>query len=413
MNKVIKFAGAQVFSQGKLSQSEDSFWLDGKMVDKPSGEVVEVNAKGCWLLPALTALGVDFCEPARDDIYTLKAGFEAMYRGGFYSALLESCYNPIDSIQRLKAIQSECEKSKLDIRHLAAISLNYDHQNLSEMLELSQGGAVGFGDGGELPADLLFLRRAFDYGSMTQKRFFMQPQEYSLSSKGYVHEGSIADGMGMRAIPKIAETIAVYELIELARNTNCPLHLKQITCAESVDLIKQAQKAGLDVTCDVSVYHLLFDHQILRKLDTNAFVLPPFRESSDKAALWEGLNQGVIQAISLAHKPVLEQDKLTNYESAVPGAISLEIAFSALWERAELYLKDPLADLLKLLTIGPNKVMAMEDSKLNWFLFNPEATVDLTKCFFAGQVCNSPLLRQEINGVVQGTMFNGQWRNAQ
>lgn len=417
MNNAFGFEGVQVFSNGKLGAPQ-TFWVkEGAWVEGPISGATLIPAQGAWVLPGLFALGVDFQEPIRDDVYILRDGFEAMLRGGFSSALYESPANPIDDVHKLRSLQDACGKSGLDFHYLGAISAGNDGKALAEMLELASGGVAGFGDGNHFPSNLRFLRLALEYAGMTGLRCFFQPTERSLAGKGCVHEGHYADTLGMRGIPAQAETIAVHQILELAGWLHVPVHLKQLTCSESLNLVRHARAKNVDVTCDVSIYHLLLDDSQLIHMDTNLHLRPVLRTAEDREALWVGLTDGTVQAISCAHSPVLPQDKLVNFEEATPGAVSLEILLGALHTEASKR-NISVDSWLPWITEGAAQSAGLPFSSLGlgldspFLLFHPGQKRVIGESDFAGQVHNSPLLGSTLQGSVLGTFFGQTWRPA-
>jgi dihydroorotase len=415
MSKIL-LKGVRPFVNGKLSTSaQDMLLEDGCWSTGSTAGAQVVDGQGALALPALFALGVDFQEPVRDDVYNLEDGFAAMRRGGFAGALYESAANPLDDMPKLKSMQQACVPTGLDVRFLGAFSTGFEHKGLAEMLELSEGGVAGFGDGGHVGGSLRFMRLAMEYGRMTGKRFFVHPMEKSLRQVGLVHEGIYSDTLGMKGIPRQAETIAVYQLLELASWLQVPLHLRQITCAESLELIARARGRGQDVTCDVGLYHLLFDDSHLFALDSNLNVQPPLRNAADREALWQGLLDGTVQAISCNHLPVLPQDKEVNFEDALPGAISLEVALAALWQPALLRLQGDPARLLQWLGSAPASLAGATSPALALggqvalVLFDPSCSWTIGGRDFAGKPENSPLLGQTLHGRVRGSYVGGQW----
>ncbi len=401
------------WADGKFQPATALKLENGIWSDFPDSEVETFDAGGACAIPALFAFGIDFQEPVRDDIYTFEDGFKALRRGGFSGGLYESAANPIDDLQKFSAVAQIVGKSKLDIRLLGAISKDFQGEHLAEMLELSQGGVAGFGDGNRKVGATRFLRLAMEYGSMTGKRFFFLPMDYSLKYKGLVHEGPVSDTLGMKGIPKLAETIAVHKISELALWLKIPVHFKQITCGESLELIARAKERGLDVTCDVSVYHLLFDESHLFELDSHLNLHPPVRSALDREALWNGLSSGLVQAISCNHFPVLPQDKEVNFEDALPGALSLEILLPALWN--ELESRVGAARAIELLSSNPALLAGVRPAALkfnapaDFVLFRPEEETFVTPSLFSGQVHNTPLLGKPLRGRILGSYLKGFW----
>lgn len=410
-NMILK--NVRPFVNGKFEEPTTMNLVDGKWVGEAVSDAKEFDAKGALAIPALFGLGLDFKEPLRDDIYTFRDGVNAMHRGGFFGGLYESSANAIDDSLKLTAVQQLASKSGMKFAFLGAFSMGYQCKDLSEMVELAESGAVGFGDGNQNCARTRFLRLAMEYGSMTGKRFFFMPLDDSLRHHGLVHEGSYSDLLGMKAIPRVAETMEAFRILEMARFLKVPVHFKQVSCGETLRLIENARKNGVDVTCDVDIYHLLIDDSCLLDLDSHCNVPMPFRAASDRDALWKGLESGVVDAISVNHDPVLRQDKEVNFEDAVPGAVSLEIALPAVWK--PLCERLSPARAVELLSTAPAKLAGVEPSSLklcanaDMVLLDPDASADVVSSMFAGQVRNSPLLGKKIPSKILGSYLGGLW----
>ena len=402
------------FVNGKLEEATNVALVDGVWRNSAPEGTREVEGNGAYLIPALFALGVDFQEPARDDIYTYRDGFKAMRRGGFYGGLYESSANPIDGIQRLIAEKSALEFSGFKMRILGAINQGYEAKALAEMLELAGVGVAGFGDGNRAFGSMRFLRLCLEYGAMTGKRFFFLPYDYSLAHGGYVNEGNFSDMIGMKGVPEQAETIPLFSLLEMARWLGVPLHIKQVTSKAALDLIRRYREQGLDVTCDVDIHHLLFCDEDLKTLNTNLNLHPPVRSNADREALWNGLAAGSIQAVSLNHFPVHREDTEVNFEAAVPGAISLEVALPALWKSLTEHLG--IARAIEVISSKPAEIAGVEKAELAFnktaevVLFDPQGETEVTAKTFAGSVENSPFLGQKLPGKILGSCIAGIWR---
>ena len=399
-----------MFWNGKSFEHRDSVKLG---VDE---NAKEVNCRGALVLPALFGLGLDFMEPLRDDVYTFDSGFAAMRMGGFYGGLYESAANPIDDADKLAAMKLRFSKdcfsnhgvNGFEIKFLGAYSKGFGSDSLAEMMELADEGVAGFGDGGAAIPHTRFLRLAMEYGKMTGKRFFFQPMDKTLRKNGCVHEGAYSDMLGMKGIPRVAETIAAYTVLEMARFLEIPVHFKQVTCGETLELVRNARKQGMDVTCDVGLYHLLFDDSCLETLDSSFHLIPPVRSSADSEALWRGLEDGTVNAISMNHTPVLRQDTVVNFEDSVPGALSLEIALPAIWKK----LSDRVgsARAIELLSTAPALLVgAAPAGEKNVVVLLPDEATEVTEKSFAGHVCNSPFVGKSLPSRILGTFIGGCW----
>lgn len=418
MSQNVCFRNVQVWQQGHWKALDSFAVVDGLWTQNVPENIQVIEASHpLWIMPGLLALDVDFQEPMRDDVYRLRDGFTAMRRGGFTRAAMESAANPVDDLITLRAVQEACSDSGYLFYHLGAMSRGYHGETLSEMLELSHGGVVAFGDGRSGISSLRFLRRALEYGHMTGLRFHLLPLETSLAAQGVVHEGTFGDLLGMKSIPRQAEVIAVFQILQLAEWLQVPVHLKQLSCQESLALVAQSRERGVDVTCDVSLYHLLRHHEVLLNLNSHDFLIPPLRSQKDLEALWGGLKSGLIQAISCAHYPVLPQEKEVNFEDAIPGAVSLEVALPALLQGAEHWLGSSQESLvIAALTQGPAQVLGVpimelqEGQPVDFTVYDPQHPWTVQKETFAGAVWNSPLLGAQLPGSVVGAYTQGLWR---
>ena len=377
-----------------------------------NAEMVEFDCNGSLVMPALFGLGLDFMEPLRDDVYTFADGFDAMRKGGFYGGLYESAANPIDDADKFTAMvnrfkSEERGEEAFDIKFLGAYSKGFGTDSLAEMVELAEAGVAGFGDGNGVIPHSRFLRLAMEYGKMTGKRFFFQPMDKTLRHSGCVHEGAYSDMLGMKGIPRIAETIAAYTVLETARFLQVPVHFKQVTCGETLELVRNARKNGIDVTCDVNLYHLLLDDSCLETLDSAYHILPPIRSAADREALWQGVVDGTVNAISVNHTPVLRQDTVVNFEDSVPGALSLEVALPAIWNK--LVAKVGEARAIELLSTAPARLAGAESAGESVVVLAPEQTHKVLESDFAGHVCNSPLTGKVLPSSILASYINGVW----
>lgn len=377
-----------------------------------NAETVEFDCNGSLVMPALFGLGLDFMEPLRDDVYTFADGFDAMRKGGFYGGLYESAANPIDDADKFTAMvnrfkSEERGEDAFDIKFLGAYSKGFGTDSLAEMVELADAGVAGFGDGNGVIPHSRFLRLAMEYGKMTGKRFFFQPMDKTLRHSGCVHEGAYSDMLGMKGIPRIAETIAAYTVLETARFLQVPVHFKQVTCGETLELVRNARKNGIDVTCDVNLYHLLLDDSCLETLDSAYHILPPIRSAGDREALWQGVVDGTVNAISVNHTPVLRQDTVVNFEDSVPGALSLEVALPAIWNKLVASVGEARA--IELLSTAPARLAGAESAGESVVVLAPEQTHKVLESDFAGHVCNSPLTGKVLPSSILASYINGVW----
>jgi len=210
---------------------------------------------------------------------------------------------------------------------LGALTRNLQGEVLTEMLQLTQAGCVGFSQA-EVPlVNTQVTQRALQYASTFGYTVWLRPQEAYLG-KGVAASGPLATRMGLSGVPVAAETIAMHIIFELVRATKARVHLCRISSAAGVELVRQAKAEGLPVTCDVSINSLHLTDVDIGYFDSRMRVSPPLRQQRDRDALRAGLADGTIDALVSDHNPVSEDEKTLPFAEAEPGATGLELLLS-------------------------------------------------------------------------------------
>jgi dihydroorotase len=197
--------------------------------------------------------------------------------------------------------------------------------------------------------------------------------------------------------------------------TKCPIHLKHLTSPRSIQMVKEAQSRGLDLTFDVTLNHLLWSDDALESLDTHFKLMPPLRSESTRQSLLSLLNDDQIQVLSCQHIPVLPEFKNCPIDDAEFGALGLETALIALWNLLEGMDEVKVKRIQALFNEGPRKVLGLDgnqldiNEKFSATLFNPQVEVEFTRYSFAEQVHNSPFINQKMMGQVVGICTQNQW----
>ena len=237
------------------------------------------------------------------------------------------------------------------------------------------------------------------------------PENQALAADGYAHDGRVATRLGLVGIPEVAETAAVMELLLLAEETGVRLHLSQLSCARSVEMLQEARQRGISVTADVAIHQLLFTEDALAGFDSRFHVRPPLRGERDRQALVAGVREGVIDAITSQHQPHDSAAKQAPLAATEPGLSTIETTLSAglrLVARDEL----SLPQLIRALSEGPASVLGRAASldvgaAADLCVFDPDAhwlpSVDTLHS--AGR--HHPFPGQSLPGVVRFTFCEG------
>lgn len=392
----------------RLLNSDSSAPEDISIVDSqietgiPDGAEGIIDAGGSWLVPALAELWVDPRSPKRNDIYTYSQLQEAMLKGGYQFALADSADNCCDDSGLVHDFSIATAMLDTEVLQAGAVTVAHEGTELTEMLTMQQMGISVLTTGPGIPQNTGVLRSVMVYAAQTGMKLFVLPVEETLTL-GAVHEGVVADTLGMQGSPVEAEEIAVFRCLKLAELSGCAIHLRHITSLQSLQLIQEYRERGLDVTCDVGLYHLLFDDKSLFDLNSALHLPVPLRDT--RRGLWDALWNGQIDAISCGHIPCLPQDKQTYFEDSLPGAIGLETSLSALHSQMLIeYPGKSWKDILPFLSEKPKSILRAQSTS-GWFLWDPDADLPVQTDSYSGYVENSPLLGKTLKGKVLQTLL--------
>jgi dihydroorotase len=374
-----------------------------------------VDARGLVLAPAFVDPHVHLRTPGREDEETIESGTAAAAAGGYCSILAMPNTDPIvDSAATLQALVDTARReAHVQVGFLAAISRGQAGEQLTEMGELADAGAVAFSDDGVPVASAGLMRRALQYASSTGRPLALHCEEPSLSRGGHVHEGAVAAELGFSAYPSVAESVMVERDLALAACEEQPLHLLHLSAAESVAALRRARESGVRASAEVTPHHLVLTDDAVRSLDTNVKMNPPLRAERDRVALIDALRDGTIEAVATDHAPHARHEKEVPFEAAPFGVTGLETAFAALYTE----LVEPgllaLETLLERMSAGPARIFGLErprvatGARANLVLLDLKGATRVTAGGFRSRSINSWLLGRTLNGRVAMTLANG------
>ncbi len=374
-----------------------------------------VEAEGLVLAPAFVDPHVHLRTPGREDEETIASGTAAAAAGGYCAILAMPNTDPVvDSAATLGALADAAKReAEIPVGFLAAITRGQRGEQLTEMGELADAGAVAFSDDGVPVSSAGLMRRALQYASVTGRPLALHCEEPSLSRGGHMHEGAVAAEIGFAAYPSVAESVMVERDLALAGYEEQPLHLLHLSAAESVAALRRARDAGVHASGEVTPHHLVLTDDAVRSLDTNVKMNPPLREERDRVALLAALRDGTIEAIATDHAPHARHEKDAPFEAAPFGVTGLETAFAVLY--AELVEPGllPLATLLERLSAGPARIFGLERPRVavgaaaNLVLLDTTGVTRVTEDGFRSRSVNSWLLGRTLRGRVAMTVAAG------
>jgi dihydroorotase len=378
------------------------------------------DAKSCVITPGFVDLYCNLREPGNGQKGNIASESRAAARGGFTTVCVSPETSPINDSRAVTHLIRDGAAASSPIRVLpvGALTRGLDGDMLSDMAGLTAAGCIALGNGSRGVRSARVLRRCMAYARTFGLTVMLRPENQSLAADGYAHDGLVTARLGLLGIPEVAETASVMEMLLLAEETGVRLHLSQLSCGRSVEMIADARRRGIAVTADVAMHQLTFTENALSGFDSRFHLRPPLRSEADRRALVAGVRDGVIDAIVSQHLPHESAAKQAPLPDTEPGLSSIESVLSlglGLVHRGEL----TLAELVRGLTSGPASVIGRpasvgQDDIADLCVFDPDAhwTPNSQSLISVGH--HAPVLGQPLAGVVRLTLAEGReaWASA-
>ncbi|SMQ70259.1 dihydroorotase [Bacillus sp. OV166] len=320
-----------------------------------------VDAAGKLVSPGFIDLHVHLREPGGEKKETIATGTLAAARGGFTTIAAMPNTRPVpDTKEQMEWLQNRInETAKVRVLPYASITTRQLGQELTDFEALKEAGAFAFTDDGVGVQSAERMLAAMRKAAANNMAIVAHCEENTLINKGCVHEGSFSEKHGLNGIPSICESVQIARDVLLAEATGCHYHVCHISTKESVRVVKDAKRAGINVTAEVSPHHLLLSEDDIPGLDTNFKMNPPLRGADDRTALIEGLLDGTIDFIATDHAPHTAEEKSEGMVLAPFGIVGLETAFPLLYTHFVLKNIITLNQLIEFLTIKPAEAFGL------------------------------------------------------
>ena len=250
-----------------------------------------VEAEGLHAFPAFFDPHVHLRTPGQEQEEDIETGSRAAAAGGYCGVLaMANTEPPVSTAADVEALREEArEQASVPVGFLATVTRDMLGEELTEMAELREAGAVGFSDDGLPVRNARILRRALQYQRLCGGVIALHEEDPELSGDGVMHEGPVSAALGLAGIPSVSESTAIARDAALAGYEDGRIHVQHLSAAESVEAVRAAKAAGIQVSCEVTPHHLCLTDEEVRSLDARRFKMnPPLRSEADRQALIEG-----------------------------------------------------------------------------------------------------------------------------
>jgi len=324
----------------------------GSLPHPDAGEAIEASGK--HLFPAFVDPHVHLRTPGQEYKEDLDTGTAAAAAGGFCALIAMPNTDPVvdDAAILRSLIESARTQARVPVGFLASITRGLGGDELTEMADLRDVGALGFTDDGKPVVSAGMLRKALQYQRLCGGVIALHEEDPALSRDGVMHEGAVSARLGMAGIPSISESTMVARDAALAGYENARVHFQHLSCVESVEAVARAKEGGIRVSAEVTPHHLTLTDDVVRTLDSRMKMNPPLRSDGDRRALVEALRTGVIDCVATDHAPHALHEKEVPFEQAPMGTIGLETAFPAVFTELVLTGELELGTVIERMTSG-------------------------------------------------------------
>jgi dihydroorotase len=327
-------------------------------------EVIDVQGK--LISAGLIDLHVHLREPGGEAKETIATGTLAAAKGGFTTVAAMPNTNPVpDTKEQMEWL---CERIRetayVNVLPYAAITVRQQGEELTDFAALKEAGAFAFTDDGVGVQSAGMMYEAMKRAAMLDMAIVAHCEDNTLINHGIVHDGEFARRYKLNGIPSVCESVHIARDVLLAEATGCHYHVCHISTKESVRIVRDAKRAGIRVTAEVTPHHLLLCDEDIPGPDANYKMNPPLRSKEDRAALIEGLLDGTIDFIATDHAPHTEAEKQKGINAAPFGIVGLETAFPLLYTYLVETNMLTLKQLIDLLTVKPAECFGLPLGKL-------------------------------------------------
>ncbi len=379
------------------------FYENGKFIEKDIDIKLE-NSENLYCFPGFVDVHVHLREPGFEYKETIETGTKACAHGGYTAVCSMPNLNPTpDSVEHIK-IQIEKIKTDavIDVYPYACITVGEKGEELTPMADLAEY-AIAFSDDGKGVQEDFLMRKAMETAKSLDKMIVAHCEVNDLLKGGYIHDGEYAKKHGHKGICSASEYEQIARDLKLVEEIGCRYHVCHISTKESVELIREAKKKGIDVTCETGPHYLILCDEDLQE-DGRFKMNPPLRSKEDRKALIEGICDGTIDMIATDHAPHSLDEKSKGLAGSMMGVVGIETAFSLMYTHFVKTGIITLEKLIELMSINPSKRFGIENH--GYTVFDLESEYEINPDNFLSKGKSTPFLGFKVSGECKLTVVN-------
>ena len=384
-----------------------------KNISADDADVIDVTGK--IVTPGLIDMHVHLREPGQEAKEDFVSGTQAAAAGGYTTvATMPNTKPVVDNAALVRSLQERAKDvGVVHVEVIGALSKGQQGEELAEVGDMSEAGAVAFSDDGHYVQSAKLLLNAYDYLKPFGKIIINHDEETTLVEDGVMNEGHKSALLGMKGRPTVAEDIAVTRDIMLAEYAEAKVHVAHISSARSVEIVRQAKSRGVQVTAEVTPQHLTMTENCVDFTDSSTKINPPLRTQKDVEAVLAGLKDGTIDMIVTDHSPHAEEEKDREYIYAPSGFPGLETALGVLLTDLYHTGKVELPMLVEKMTYAPAKIFGLHAGSLGVDMPADITIIDTEKAWvvdaeqFYTKGTHSPFVGRELRGKAVMTIVDG------
>lgn len=420
MKKYLIKNGRVIDPANKIDDVLDILVSEGK-IEKVGRGIVEdkttvVEARNCIVAPGLVDMHTHLREPGREDEETVLTGTRCAVKGGFTTvACMPNTEPPPDNPAIIIALKEIIEKDALcNVAIVGCITEGRAGKRPTDFHKIKKAGAVAVSDDGSSVDDDKVMAEALQQAKEENLLIIEHCEDKRLSANGVMNQSFTSTKLGLRGISKESEYEIVKRDIELAKKLSSRLHIAHVSTKESVELIRQAKKEGVEVTAETAPHYFSLTEECCATYDTNTKMNPPLRSREDQDAIKKALKDGTIDAIATDHAPHTDNEKDVEFDFAPFGIIGLETALSL--SIMELIDKNILSwsDLITRMSVSPAAMLQLkkgnlgEGSVADIVIIDPDKEYTYTKDSIESKSKNSPYINWVLKGKATSVFVGGE-----